>query len=65
VIDVVVQRWTFSRPRENSAAHVGQREPSPMSNLRSIDSKAWVMVIMMEKYAMIPTWTENEVLFER
>ena len=38
VIDVVVQRWTFSRMRESFAAHVGQRELSPMSRLRRIHS---------------------------
>jgi hypothetical protein len=31
---VVIQRWIFSRLRESSAAHVGQRELSPMSHLR-------------------------------
>jgi S1-C subfamily serine protease len=30
-MDVGIQRWTFSRPRESSAPHVGQRELSPMS----------------------------------
>jgi len=33
-IDVVIQRWTFSRLRESSVAHVGKRELSPMSRLR-------------------------------
>jgi hypothetical protein len=33
-MDAVIQRWTFSRLRESSAAHVGQRELSPMSRLR-------------------------------
>ena len=28
------QRWTFSRLRESSVAHVGKRELSPMSRLR-------------------------------
>jgi len=30
-IDVAIQRWTFSRLKESSAVHVGQRELSPMS----------------------------------
>jgi len=33
-IDVVIQKWTFSRLRESAAAHVVQRELSPMSRLR-------------------------------
>jgi hypothetical protein len=37
-IDAVIQRWTFSRLRESSAAHVGQRELSPMSRLRNHDT---------------------------
>ena len=65
-IDVVIQRWTFSRLRESFAAHVGQRELSPMLRLRrnhdtsclkighlASNVLAWVVPKRLNKYGAL------------